>query len=98
MKRRYERYFFFLLFDDFDYSPRARIDQNWSLVDDRVTIFTDTVFRRNLIISDARFGKDRAYAHIAFIPIGWTVLFDDVTPETGALIDAENAVYATDDP
>jgi hypothetical protein len=87
-----------LLLDDFDYAVGARVHQDWTIVDNRIPIFADTIFRWNIVVGHASFWKNCAYPHVPFVPVGRTVLFDDIVPEARALIYAENTVYATDDP
>ena len=86
-----------LLLHDFNYPTRTGINQNRSIIDDRVTVFANTVFRWNLIVGYARLRKNCAYSHVPIISVRGTVLFDDITPEARTLIHAQNAVYATND-
>ena len=86
------------LLDDFDDAACTGVNQNRSIVDDGVAIFANTILRRNLIVGDARFGKDRAHSYIAFIAVRGPVFFDDVMTEARTLIDAQNACHTADDP
>jgi predicted neutral ceramidase superfamily lipid hydrolase len=54
------------------------------------------VFRRHIVIGDALFRQNRADPDVLTIAIGRAVLFDDVTVEARALIDAQNAGDAAD--
>lgn len=57
------------LLDDFNDAARTRIDQNRSIVDDRIAIIASTVFRRNVVIGDACFRKYCAYCYVAFVAV-----------------------------
>jgi hypothetical protein len=86
------------LLDHLDYASRARINQHRSIVYDRIAIIANTVFRWNLIVSDACFRKDRACSYIAFVAVRGPVFFDDIVTETRTCIHAKNARHAADDP
>jgi hypothetical protein len=86
------------LLDDLDYAARAGVNQNRSIIDDRVAIFANTVFWWNFIVGDARFRKYCAHPHITFVAVRGPVFFDDIMPEARALIDAENSRHTADDP
>ena len=85
------------LLDDLDDAPRAGVDKNRSLVDNRVAIFTDPVFGGNVVIGDTRLREYRADPYIAFITVRRPVLFHNVMPKARAFIHAQNAVYAAYD-
>jgi hypothetical protein len=85
-----------VLLDDLDDPMGARIDQNRTVVHDRVTIIAGAVFRRHLIIGDAFLRQDRANSDVLAILIGGATLLGDVTVKTGTLIDAQNPGDSTD--
>src|SRR5665213_1530076 len=89
----------FVLLDDLDDAAGARLDQDRATVHDRVAIFTrGGVFRRHVVIGDALLGEHRANPNILAVLIGRAALLDDIAVEARAVIDAENAVDATDHP
>jgi hypothetical protein len=85
-----------VLLDDFDDPAGPRIDQNGTVVHDRVAIVPDAIFRRHIVIGDAFLGQNRADPDVFTILIGRAMLLDRVTAKARTLIDAENAVDATD--
>src|ERR1019366_7179875 len=86
------------LLDHLDYASRARINQHRSIVYDRIAIIAHTVFRWNLIVSDACFRKDRACSYIAFVAVRGPMFFDDIVTEPRTCIHAKNARHTADDP
>ena len=74
------------------------VHQHCPIVDHRVTILTNAIFLRNVIVSHARFWKLSAYPNVALVSVGRSVLFDHVTMEAGSLISAQDACDTTDDP
>jgi hypothetical protein len=76
----------------------AGVDQNRTVVDDRIAIFANTVLRWHLIVGDARFRKYCAHPYITFVAVRGPVFFDDVMTKARTLIDAENACDTADDP
>jgi hypothetical protein len=85
------------LLDHLDDASRARINQHRSVVYNRIAIIANTVFRWNLIVSDACFRKNRAYSYISFVAIRGPVFFDDIVTETRTCIYTKNARHAADD-
>jgi len=85
-----------VLLDDFDNPVGARIDQNGTVVHDRIAIVADAIFRGHIVIGDAFLGQYRADPHLLVIPIRRTMLLDCVTAKARALIDAKDPVDATD--
>jgi hypothetical protein len=83
------------LFEDFDDPVGARFDQNRAAVHDRVAIIPNAIFRRHVIIGDARFRQDRADPDRFVIFIGRPALLDHIAVKTGPLIDAEHPGNAT---
>jgi hypothetical protein len=74
----------------------ARFDQNRAAVHDRVAIIPSAVFRRHVIIGNARFRQDSADPDRLVIFIGGAALFDHIAVEAGTLVDTEypgNATY-----
>jgi hypothetical protein len=55
--------------NDFDDAVRARVDENRSTVDNCITIITNPVFRRNVVVGYAIARKICAYTYIAVIRI-----------------------------
>jgi hypothetical protein len=86
------------LLDHFDYASRAGINKHRSIVDDRIPIIANTVFRWNLIVSDACFRKDRACSYITFVAVRGPMFFDDIVTEARTCIHAKNARHTADDP
>jgi hypothetical protein len=82
---------------DLDYAPRTGVDQHWPIIDDRIAIFTNAIFLRDVIVGDTRLRKNSAYPYIAFITIRRPVLFDNIMTKARTLVDAQNTVYAADD-
>ena len=58
------------------------IDQNRLVVHDCVSIFADTIFRRNIVVGHAFLRKHFANSDVAPVVIRRPVLFDHVTVET----------------
>jgi hypothetical protein len=86
------------LLDHLDYASRTRINQHRSIVYDRIAVIAHTVFRWNIVVGDACFGKDRAYSYIAFVAVRGPMFFDDIVTEARTCIYAENARHTADDP
>jgi hypothetical protein len=86
------------LLDHLNYAPSTGINQHRSIVDHRVAIFANTVFRWNLIVSDACFRKDRACSYITFVAVRGPMFFDDIVTEARTCIHAKNARHAADNP
>jgi hypothetical protein len=85
-----------VLLDHFDNPVGARIDQNGTVVHDRVATIPDAIFLRHIIIGDAFLGQNRADSYVLSILIGRVMPLDDVTAKARTLVDAENAVDTTD--
>jgi hypothetical protein len=86
-----------ILLDDLDYAARAGVNQKRSVIDDRIAILANAVLGRNLIVGDACFREYRAHPYVTFVAVRGPVFFDDVMTEARTLIDAQNAVYTTND-
>ena len=86
------------LLDDFDYAARTGVHQNRPIVDDRIAIFSNTIFLRNIIIGDAGFRELSADPYIALITVRRAMLFNYITAEARPLICAQNARDAANDP
>jgi hypothetical protein len=84
-----------LLLEDLDNPVGARFDQNRAAVYDRVAIIPNAIFRRHIVIGDARLGQNGAHPDVLAILIGGMVLLGHIAVKTGTLFDAENARYAT---
>jgi hypothetical protein len=85
------------LLDDFDDPAGSRIDQNRSVVHDRIAIFASAVFPRDVVISNAFLGQDRADPDFPAIAIRRVTPLDDIAVEAGALIDSQNTGHSSDD-
>ena len=86
------------LLDNFDYSVRTGVNQNWPIINDGIAIFANTVLRRDLIVGDACFRENCAYSYIPLVAVRRPVFFDDIVTETRTCIHAKNARHAADDP
>jgi hypothetical protein len=64
----------------------AGVNQNRSIIDDRVAIFANTVLLRNFVVGDACFRKYRADPYIAVIAVRRPMFFGNIMMETRALI------------
>jgi hypothetical protein len=74
----------------------SRVDQNRAVVHDRVAIVPYAIFRRHIVIGDARIGQNRADPDVLVISIGRAALLDDITVKARSLVDAENPVNSSD--
>jgi hypothetical protein len=86
------------LFDNFDYAASAGVNEHRSIVDYGVAILANTVFLRNVVVSDARFRKLCTHPYITLIAVGRAALFNHITSEARALIHAQYSGYTADDP
>jgi hypothetical protein len=82
--------------DDFDDPARTRIDQNRTVVHNRVTVLARAIFLRHVVIGNAFLRKNRANPDILAIFMRRVMPFDDITVEAGTLIDAQNPGNSTD--
>jgi hypothetical protein len=87
-----------VLLDDLDNAVGPRIDQNRTVVHDRVAIIPNAIFRRHIVIGDAFFGQNRADPDVLAILIGRAALLDDIAAKAGTLVHAQNPADATDHP
>jgi hypothetical protein len=83
------------LFEDFDDSVGARFDQNRTAVHNGVAIIPNAIFRRHVIIGDARFRQNRADPDRLVIFVGRPALLHHIAVKAGPLIDAEHRGNAT---
>ncbi len=83
-----------VLLDDLDDTAAMRFDQNRAAVYDGISMFSNAVFRRHVVIGHALFRQDRADPDILAVLVRRTVLLDDIAAKARTLVDAENAVHA----
>jgi len=74
------------------------VNQNWFIVDNRIAVFPDPIFRRDVIVGDAFLRKHFADPDVTPVMIRRSVLFDHVTVETRPLISAQEAGDTTNHP
>jgi hypothetical protein len=86
------------LLDNFDYSVRTGVNQNWPIINDGIAIFANTVLRRDLIVGDACFRENCAYSYIPLVAVRRPVFFDDIVTEARTFIHTQNTRNTADDP
>jgi hypothetical protein len=86
------------LLDDLYDAASMGINQNGSIVDDRVAIPASTVFLGHVVVGHARFGKLGTHPYLALIAVGRAVLFNHIPMKAGSLIYAQYSCYTADDP
>jgi hypothetical protein len=96
VERPFHVFIFWLrLFDDFDDASGVGVNQNRLIVDDRVAVFPDAIFRRQVVVGHAFLRKHFADPDVSAVTVRRSVLFDHVTMETRPLISAQEAGYTT---
>ena len=86
-----------MLLDDLDDPPRPWLNQHCAAIHHCVSILANTVFRWNVVISNAIIGKDRSDPHILAILIGRTPLLDNIGTEAGPRVHSKDASHAAND-
>jgi hypothetical protein len=86
-----------LLLDDLHNPVSPRFDQNRTAVHDCIAIIVGAIFRRHVVIGNARIRQNRANPDRLVVLIGGAALLDHVTVKARTLIDSQNSGYAAYD-
>jgi len=85
-----------LLLDNLNDTACSRFDQNPATIHHRITILTDAILGRHIVVCNALFRENRPNSQIFAILVRGAPLFDDIGMKARTLIHTKDPSYAAD--